>query len=279
MNSVKVKKRLLGAAGYLAKTMLVVPFLVPFYIAFIYAFKTREEITFTKLAFPTHLQLSNFSEGIAKADFWNALTNSVTVTIPTVLMLTIFCSMGAYIIARRKSKFYNAIYYTMVGAMIIPFQVIMTPLYMDLRAFGLINTLLGFVLTRTGFQIAFSLLVITGFVKNIPVELEQAAMIDGAGKYRTYWSVTFPLMKPVIITSVILNALYTWNDFQVSLVILQRESIRTLPLMQFYFFGENTSALNLAFAVFLLSMIPILLMYIILQRYIISGITAGAIKG
>lgn len=273
------KKNAKMFAGWILKLIMIVPFMIPFYIAFIYAFKTREEITFTKLAFPSVFHLSNFVDGIAKSNFWNALKNSVICTIPVVIMLTLFCALGAYIIARRKSKFYNAVYYLMVGAMIIPYQVIMTPLYMNLKSMGLINTLGGFILTRTGFQIAFTLLVITGFVKNVPIELEEAAMIDGAGQYRTFWSICFPLMQPVIYTSVILNTLYTWNDFQVSLTILQRESIRTIPLMQFYFFGENTSALNLAFAVFLLSMIPILILYFALQRYIIAGITSGAVKG
>jgi raffinose/stachyose/melibiose transport system permease protein len=248
-------------------------------IAFIYAFKSKMEITFTGIAFPNPMRWENFPQAIKVTNFWNALINSLITTVPVVVMLTIFCSMGAYIVARRNTGFYNFVYYTMVGAMLIPFQVIMTPLYLDLKNFGLINTLLGFILTRTGFQIAFSLLLMTGFVKNVPLEIEESANIDGAGKYKTFWQITFPLMRPIIFTTLILNTLYTWNDFQVAVTVLQTKNIRTLPLMQFYFFGENSANLNLAFAAFLLSMLPILVLYFTMQKYILSGITSGAIKG
>jgi raffinose/stachyose/melibiose transport system permease protein len=267
------------ALSYFLKVLMVAPFMLPFYIAFTYAFKSKTEITFTGIAFPDPMRWENFPLAIEITNFWNALANSLITTIPVVIMLTIFCSMGAYIIARRNTRFFNFVYYVMVGAMLIPFQVIMTPLYLDLKIFGLINTHLGFILTRTGFQIAFSLLLMTGFVKNVPLEIEESANIDGAGKYKTFWQITFPLMRPIIFTTVILNTLYTWNDFQVAVTILQTTEIRTLPLMQFYFFGENSANLNLAFAAFLLSMLPILVLYFTLQRYILSGITSGAIKG
>jgi raffinose/stachyose/melibiose transport system permease protein len=211
--------------------------------------------------------------------FFVAVKNSALSAVVTVIILTVICSMAAYIIARKNNRFYNTIYYIFLGAMIIPFQSIMTPLYINLRAFGLVNTLLGFILVKVGLQIAFTILIITGFVKSIPVELEEAAAIDGASQYRIFWRIVFPLMKPIILTSVVLNALNVWNDFQVSVVMLQKVSIRTISLTQFYFFGENSAELGLAFAVFVLSMIPILILYLTLQKYIISGITAGAIKG
>jgi raffinose/stachyose/melibiose transport system permease protein len=213
------------------------------------------------------------------SNFFLALQNSAIATIISVFILTIVCSMAAYIIARKNNKFYNAIYYIFIAAMIIPFQSIMTPLYMDLKAYGLIDSLYGFILAKIGFQIAFTILIVTGFVKGIPIELEEAAAIDGASQYRVFWNVVFPLMKPIIFTSVVLNALNVWNDFQISVVILQKVSVRTISLTQFYFFGENSIELGLAFAVFVLSMIPILILYLALQKYIISGITAGAIKG
>lgn len=275
----RYRKLFSRALSYLLKVLMVLPFMIPFYIAFIYAFKSKMEITFTGIAFPNPMRWENFPQAIKVTNFWNALINSLITTVPVVVMLTIFCSMGAYIVARRNTGFYNFVYYTMVGAMLIPFQVIMTPLYLDLKNFGLINTLLGFILTRTGFQIAFSLLLMTGFVKNVPLEIEESANIDGAGKYKTFWQITFPLMRPIIFTTLILNTLYTWNDFQVAVTVLQTKNIRTLPLMQFYFFGENSANLNLAFAAFLLSMLPILVLYFTMQKYILSGITSGAIKG
>ena len=194
-------------------------------------------------------------------------------------MLFRSCTMSAYIIARKNNRFYNTIYYIFVGAMIIPFQSIMTPLYVDMNHWGMLNTLSGFILAKIGFQIAFTVLLVSGFVKNIPRDLEEAAAIDGAGIYGIFFRIVFPLMKPIILTSVVLNTLNVWNDFQMSLTLLQRKEVRNVPLTQYFFFGENSVELGLAFALFLLSMIPILVLYLALQKYIIGGITSGAVKG
>jgi raffinose/stachyose/melibiose transport system permease protein len=261
------------------RLLLASLFFMPLYIPVVYAFKSKSEIAFTGLQFPKKLLWSNFPQAVEATNFFRALGNSIITTIPVVIMLTLFCCMGAYIIARRNTVFFNVLYYTMVGAMLIPFQVIMTPLYMNLKSVGLINNLFGFIYTRTGFGIAFSLLVVTSFVKLVPAELEDAAAIDGANRYQSFFLITFRLMQPIICTLVVLNFLYTWNDFQVANVILQSERIRTIPLMQFYFFGVSGANLNLAFAMFLMSMIPIIILYLAMQKYIISGITAGAIKG
>ena len=252
----------------------------PMYVAIIYSLKSKQELAVNRFALPEVLYWENFSQGIVQSNFFHALKNSFITTSLATIILTVICSMASYIIARKNnSKFYNAVYFIFVAAMIIPFQSILTPLYINLLRWGLVNSLIGFVLAKSGFQVAFTVLIITGFVKSIPRELEEAANIDGAGLYRTYWQIIFPLMKPVIFTSVVLNALNIWNDFQISVTILQKQSVRTLPLTQYFFFGENNSELGLAFAVFVLSMTPVLTLYLSLQKYIISGITSGAVKG
>jgi raffinose/stachyose/melibiose transport system permease protein len=261
------------------KTVITLIFLSPFYIALVYSVKSKQEIAFDRLSFPKIIHWDNFTRGIEMSHFFEAVKNSAVSTIIAIIILTVICSMAAYIIARKNNKYYNTIYYIFIGAMIIPFQSVMTPLYMNLKAYGLIDNILGFILAKTGFLIAFTILVVTGFVKSIPIELEEAAAIDGASQYGIYWKVVFPLMKPIVFTSVVLNALSVWNDFQVAVVVLQKVQVRTISLTQFYFFGENSLELGLAFAVFVLSMIPILILYFSLQKYIISGITAGAIKG
>jgi len=253
--------------------------IAPFYIALVYSVKSKQEIAFNRLQFPTTIHWDNFSRGIEMSNFWVATKNSAISTIIGVIIITVICSMASYIIARKNTRFYNAMYYMFLGAILIPFQSIMTPLYINLRKLGLVNSLTGFTMTKIGFQIAFTILIVTGFVKTIPKELEESASIDGAGKYKVFWKIVFPLMKPIIFTSVILNSLNVWNDFQIAITILQQDAVRTLPLTQYYFFGENSIELGLAFAVFVLSMIPILILYLSLQKYIISGITSGAIKG
>ncbi len=254
-------------------------FFAPFYVAFVYSFKTNPEITFTGLSFPQVFHWENYAQAIEMSNFWKALYNTVYTTVPTVVIITVVSIMAAYIIARNNTKFYNGIYYLMVGAIVIPFQAIMLPLYVNLKNFGMLNNLWGFIIVKCGFLIAFNILLVTGFVKTVPKELEEAASIDGAGFLRTFWQIVFPLLKPIIFTSVVLNTVYTWNDFQIALVILQKAKVRTLPLTQFYFFGEHSIQLNLAFAAFIMSMIPLLVIYFMFQKYIVNGVMAGSVKG
>jgi len=261
------------------KLAVLLIFLSPFYIAVCYAVKSRKELTAGRLNFPKVIHWENFAEAIRRSNFFQALMNSTITTVVTVVVLLIICSMAAYVIARRKSKFFNSMYFAMLGATLIPFQSIISPLYSELRAIHLMNTLAGYCIVQIAFQSAFTTLIITGFVKSIPLELEEAAMIDGCSQYGTFWKIVFPLMKPIISTVAILDALCTWNDFQVSVVFLQKESIKNLAVTQYYFFGKNTADLNYAFAMILMSMIPILILYFSFQRYIVSGITAGAVKG
>lgn len=263
----------------LLKALIAIPFIGPFYIALIYSVKSKQEITFSRLGFPKTIHWDNFTRGIQMSNFWTAAKNSTITTAVIIIVLTVICTMASYIIARKNTRFYNTIYFIMLGAMIIPYQSIMTPMYVDLKHLNLVNTLTGFTITKISFQIAFTILVVTGFVKSIPLELEEAASIDGASIYGVFWRIVFPLMKPIVVTSLVLNALNSWNDFQVAVSILQKSKVRTIPLTQYYFFGENSVELGLAFAVFVLSMIPILILYFSLQKYIISGITAGAVKG
>ena len=251
----------------------------PFYIAIIYSVKSKPELVTNRLAWPKTIHWENFTIAIRVSNFGLALKNSAVTTVISVACITLVCSMAAYIIARKNNRLYNFLYYVFLGAMIIPFQSIMTPLYVMMKQMGLLNTLLGFVLIKISFQIAFTVLLVTGFVKTVPRDLEEAASIDGYNIYQVFARIVLPLMQPIILTSIVLNALNVWNDFQTSLTFLQKKEVRTVPLTQYFFFGENNIELGLAFALFMISMIPVLVLYFALQKYIISGITAGSVKG
>jgi raffinose/stachyose/melibiose transport system permease protein len=187
--------------------------------------------------------------------------------------------MAAYVLARHNGKFYKIIYTVLISGILIPFQCIMMPLYLNIFNLGLTSTGIGFILVRTGMQISISILVVTGFVKTVPRELEESANIDGCSRFSTFWRIVFPLMKPVNATQLVLNTLFIWNDYNVALVILRTAASRTLPLAQIIYFNENTSELNLAFAFFTMVMLPILVLYLLMQKHIVSGIMAGAVKG
>lgn len=219
----------------IAVTLLVIS---PFYIAVVYSVKSKPELVTNRLAWPKEIHWENFTNAIETSNFGLALKNSFFTTVISVVVITIICTMAAYIIARKNNRFYNTIYYIFLGAMIIPFQSIMTPLYVDMAKWGLLNTLHGFTLVKISFQIAFTVLLVSGFVKSIPRELEEAAAIDGAGVYGVFWKIVFPLMKPIIFTSVVLNALNVWNDFQMSLTLLQKKEVRTSADSVFLFWRK-----------------------------------------
>ena len=144
---------------------------------------------------------------------------------------------------------------------------------------GLVSTNIGFIIARSGLQISISMVAVTGFVKTVPRELEQAASIDGCNRFQTFWKVVFPLMTPINVTQLVLNTLFIWNDYSTSIILLREKDSKSLTLAQIQYFNGKTTELNEAFAFFILAMIPILALYLLCQKYIISGITAGAVKG
>jgi raffinose/stachyose/melibiose transport system permease protein len=273
--------RIVKGIALILKLLMSSVFIAPFYIAIVYSLKSQEETIATGLAWPKQIHWANFSEAIKVSNFWNATRNSVIVTVFSVVILMLACSMASYIIARREKYYkpYKWLYYVFLAALLLPFQVVMLPMYVNLKAMHLLNTRLGLVLAICAFQVAYNIFVYTGFVRAIPIEMEEAAYIDGAGKQRTFWQIVFPLLKPILSSTLILNALTVWNDFQISLIISQKAAVRTIPLTQFYFFGQYTSRVNMAFAAFVLAMIPIVVLYLLLQKYIIGGVMAGAVKG
>lgn len=259
--------------------LAAVVMLAPFYISFVYSVKTKEQITFTGLAFPTEFHWENFTQAIEASNFIQVLKNSIITTVPTVMLLIIVCPMASYVLARNTSRIYNMIYSLFLTALLIPYQSIMLPQYMNLKDAGLLNTYQGAILVRSAFNISFNILLFTSFIKSVPLELEEAARIDGAGMIKTFFSIVFPLLKSVLCTAIIINALFAWNDFTITLNILMKEELKTIPLMLYRFFGEYNVELNLAFAAFTLSMIPILILYFSLQKYIVDGVVSGAVKG
>ncbi|GHV91843.1 sugar ABC transporter permease [Spirochaetia bacterium] len=276
--------KLPGVVGNIIRIVVICAILVvyvgPFYISFLYSVKSHTDISRNRLAWPEHPTFENYINVVTRnQQFITGYKNSILTTIPTVLILMIITSMAAYVLARYNTKFYKFIYVLLISGILIPFQCIMLPLYLNIYNMGLTSSNLGFILVRTGMQVSISILVVTGFVKTVPRELEEAANIDGCNRFATFWRIVFPLMKPVNATQLVLNSLFVWNDYNVAVVLLRTAKSRTLPLAQIMYFNENTSELNLAFAFFTLVMLPILVLYLVMQKHIVSGVMSGAIKG
>ena len=166
-----------------------------------------------------------------------------------------------------------------LAALMIPFQILMIPVYKLYKLLGLQNSLWGVLIMLTGNSMAYSTFLYVGFVKSVPRELEEAGLVDGCGTMRAYLSIVFPMLKPITATVAALHIMWHWNDFNISMILLQRDEVRTLTVKQFYFFAEFNKDYPVAFAAAILCMMPVVLFFILMQRYIISGIAAGAIKG
>lgn len=258
--------------------LVALVFLVPFYFVIVNSLKPFSEILLYTSALPKEVMWDNYTLAMEKMKFWKVFTNSLIITIFSNIVIVIFCSMAAYMLVRTKSKLSTFLFFLFVAAMVIPFQSIMIPLVKFTGKIGLINSIWGLVIMYLGFGAGLSIFLYHGFIKGIPVELEEAAIIDGCSRFGVFWRIVFPLLKPITVTIIILNSLWIWNDFLLPLLVLKDESLRTIPLATFYFFGQFTKQWDLALAALVMSIIPLLILFFFLQKHIIKGITSGSIK-
>lgn len=255
-------------------------FLAPLYIVVVNAFKSPLETAKSILALPTSLHFENFTKAIEVTNFWVTLRNSTIVTISSVLLIVLCSAMGGYIICRKnRSRFYKFMDKALMSGMMISFQMIMIPVYKMMKELNLMNTYTGGVILMVGISVSYATFLYVGFTKTIPVELEEAAMLDGCGRYGAFWKIVFPLMKPITSTVAALHMLWMWNEFNVGLIIFQKKEMRTIPMQQFYFFGQHVSNMNAAFAAACLSLVPVVIFFFITQKSIAGGMTAGSVKG
>ena len=257
--------------------------LFPLYMTIIIAFKNPSEMTNDvagALAFPSSWKLDNFKEAMEVTNFWHTLGNSLLITIATIVLALLIHSLAGYVIGRNmaRKKGYRFIYFYIVSGMFVPFAILMMPLVKETAILGLDNRL-GVILLYLVFYMPINVMLYSGYLKNIPLAMEEAAEIDGASAWKTYWTVIFPMMKPMHATVAVLTALGTWNDVMTPLVIMSGTKGTTFPLAQLNFQTQFGTNYNLAFASYLLALIPILIFYIFCQKQIIGGIANGAVKG
>ncbi len=254
----------------------------PLYMAVVIAFKQPSEMTNDiagALSLPQHWSFSNFAEAMRVTDFWHSLGNSILITATTVVLAVLIHGLAGYAIGRsmKDSKFYNFIYLYIVSGMFVPFAILMMPLVKQTAQMGIANRF-GVIVLYTVFYMPLNLMLYKGYLTNIPIALEEAARVDGATTFRTYWNIVFPIMKPMHATVAVLTAMSTWNDVMTPLVIMSGTGKNTLPLAQLNFQTQFGTNYNLAFASYLLALLPILLFYIICQKQILNGVVNGAVK-
>lgn len=277
------KKKVTAVLSMVVLLVIFVAYMFPFIMVVINSLKQKRDIIkspFSWLFTIKGLSFDNFVKAFTQMDFLNAFKNSLIVTVSATVLVTVLAAMLAYYIVRRKNKVSQIIFALMVASMIIPFQAIMIPLVSIYGGtLNILNHRLTLIFMHTGFSMAMSVFMFHGFINgNIPIALEEAAYIDGCTHVQTFFGIVFPLLKPIISTMVILNALAFWNDFLLPSLVLTDKKLLTLPLSTYSFYGTYSADYGTIMAGLLLCVIPILILYIVLQKQIINGVVAGAVK-
>ena len=277
------KKRITHAIMMVVLILVFLAFIFPFIMVVVNVFKQKSDIMRDPLVLigSKGFTLENFPNAMEKMFFWRSFGHSLVITVSATILTILLSSMTAFVIVRNKWKACGILFGLMIASMVIPFQVLMVPLVSLYGGiFGVLNHRLTLILMHVGFSLSMAAFMFHGAIRtNIPLELEEAALIDGCTRWKTWWRVVFPLLKPTIATVAIIDAMAFWNDYLLPSLVLQKKELYTIPIATQAFYGTYTSDLGLIMAALLLAMLPILILYVLLQRFIVEGVTSGAVKG
>ncbi|WP_036604933.1 carbohydrate ABC transporter permease [Paenibacillus assamensis] len=254
-------------------------FLVPFYFLLVNSVKSFGDLLTNAASWPTTFEWGNYKRAWEITDFPEAFMNSLFITVVSILLIALISSMAAYRMVRHNSRFNKVLFMIFVAAMVIPFQSVMIPLVKVTGWLDLANTRTGLIICYLGFGAPLSIFLFHGFIKSVPLEVEEAAVVDGCTPYSVYWKIVFPLLKPMLVTVIILNSLWIWNDYLLPSLMLQSDALHTIPIATFALFGQYTKQWDLALPALTLGILPIVIFFLAMQKYIIEGITAGSVKG
>ena len=275
-------KKIRHALMLVLLAVLFLCFIFPFILVIINVFKVKADITTDPLALiGAHgFTISNFPEAMEKMNFWRVFSNSAFITIFSTIFTLLLSSMTAFVIVRNKWKVTALLFALMIASMVIPFQVLMIPLVSLYGGIlGILNHRATLILMHVGFSLSMATFMFHGAIKtNVPISLEEAATIDGCTRWQTYWKIVFPLLKPTIATVAIIDAMAFWNDYLLPSLVLAKKDLYTIPIATQVFYGTFSTDIGLIMAALLLAMLPILILYVFLQRYIVEGVTSGAVK-
>lgn len=250
----------------------------PIFLVLISALKSTEELAKNPAGLPKQITFEFFANAFDSLHYFRSLFNTVFIAAVSVMVLIIITSAAAYAITRRANWFYNKLYVFFMAGIIVPFHMTMLPLYKLIRSLGMMNTYRGIIFIYLALLAPFSIFLFAGFIKTVPIELEESARIDGCGLYRTFLTIVLPLLQPAVATIAVLDIISIWNDFLMPMLFLQKSQVKTLIVQVSSFFGQYFSDWSSIFASICLIVYPMILIYLLTQNLIIKGITAGAIK-
>lgn len=264
--------------GELVMLALCAVFLVPIYFLVVSSFKTQPEMLESPLGLPTSLNLSNYAEALERIRFFRHFWVSIYITSISVVLIVVFGSMAAFTIARKTNRLTKVLRnYLLIGFM-VPLQTTMLPLFLIMKNLNLLNTKEGLIFLHSNGAV-FALFLYTGFIRAMPRDLEEAAAVDGAGPFRVFWKIVFPLLGPVTATIVIFNTIWIWNDFILSFLFLGPAENATLTMQVYNGVGQFKNDWGIMIPMLILTTLPMVIFFLLMQRRIIGGLTAGSLKG
>lgn len=278
----KIKRE--GLGWRIARDLLLLSglflILMPLFLVVINSFKTLEEAGRNFFAFPSSFNINNFKELFQNNNYWIFARNSLIISVISVTFILVLVPAVSYSIARNYTKrYYKSIYYYLLMGLFIPSQVIMLPVTKLMTNLNLLNRT-GLILLYLAFSLTQGVFLFVNYIRGLPYEIEESAFMDGCNVFQTYTRIVLPLIKPMISTLLIMDLLWIWNDFMLPLLILNRsQELWTLPLFQYNFKTEYSFDYTMAFTAYLMSMLPMLIVYCLGQKHIIKGLTAGSVKG
>ena len=255
-------------------------YIYPVFLMFTNSFKSFKEVLVNVVALPTHLEFANYTHVIEKINYGRLFFNNVVITFTGILGIVFFSSLAAYILARRNTRFTRAAYMFCIIPMLVPFQTIMITLVKVMKTLHLSGSLLGLGIQYWGFGIPMAVFIYMGFIKTIPRAIDESATIDGASAFSTYVRIIFPLLKPVTATVMVLDVMWIWNDFLLPMLMVNSSpKTKTLTLAAYTFVGQDNTQWQYAMTAMVLALLPSILFFIFMQKHIIKGVVAGAVKG
>ncbi|KQY93052.1 sugar ABC transporter permease [Paenibacillus sp. Root52] len=272
------QSRMLGMAKLCSLIVAMMLFIFPFLLLISNSFKANQAITSDPLGLPASFQWDNYVSAFDKMGYISAFSNSLLITVLGVVLIALFAAMTAHYFVRHNSKLNQYLFFLMVAAMIIPFQAIMIPLVKIYGSLSLLDNKWSLIYMYIGFGSPLAVFIYHGFIKSIPLELEEAALMDGCGRVQTFFRIVLPVLLPTSVTIAVLNVLWIWNDFLLPSLVLTSSEQRTLPLSTFYFYGTYTVDYGPLMAGLVLTLLPVLVVYLFAQKYIIQGVMQGSIK-
>lgn len=276
----KNKKIAAKIVKYLFLSFLALIVLIPIYYLVVTTFKSSTEAALAPMALPSSLDFSAYFEAFEKMQYPRAFKNTFIITACSVTGLIIVSSMCGYVLNRKgKHRIAQIVFLLILSGMMFPYQMSILGLYKIVQELHLMNKLLGVILIDIAINIPFATFMLKSFVSTIPIELEEAARIDGAGTFRTFWTITFPLMKPIIATVAILNTLTIWNDFMGPLYFLQSRENDVILQEVYRNIGQFATDWTSLFPMMVLGVLPLVIFYLFMQRFIIGGVMSGSVKG